>query len=42
MAAKLGEERPIIDVNKLYKVGELSHSRPELQAESIGDAGFWS
>ena len=34
MAAKFGEEGPIIDVKKVGK----AHSRPELQAESIGDA----
>ena len=33
LAAEFGEERPIIDVNKVGK----SHSKPELQAKSIDD-----
>ena len=33
LAAEFGDERPIIDVNKVRK----AHSRPELPAESIGD-----
>jgi len=33
LAAEFGDERPIIDVNKVGK----AHSRPELHAESIGD-----
>ena len=36
LAAEFGEERPIIDVNKVEK----THSRPELQAESIGNASL--
>jgi len=36
LAAEFGEEGPIIDVNKVGK----AHSRPELQAESIGNAGL--
>jgi len=33
LAAEFGDERPIIDVNKVRK----AHSRPELPAESISD-----
>ena len=33
LAAEFGDERPIIDANKVRK----AHSRPKLPAESIGD-----
>ena len=36
MATEFGEERPIITINKVGK----AHSRPEFQAESIGNAGL--
>ena len=36
LAAEFGEEGPTIDVNKVGK----AHSRPELQAESIGNASL--
>ena len=36
LTAEFGEERPIITVNKVGK----AHSRPELQAEFIGEDGF--